>query len=108
MNNQELRQQLDHLKKEMLSKIPTKLVLYDETTFVDDEWSEYDEKREKFNDLPLIILHVTEEYEKPAYGRVISINDGVVKTYNEYDDIFESQHISRLSSDELSYILSYV
>lgn len=108
MINQELRQQLDNLKKEILSKIPTNLVLYDETTFDDDEWSEDDEKREIFNDLPLIVLHVTEDYEKPAYGRVININDDVVKSYNEYDGIFESQHISRLSSDELAYILAYV
>ena len=104
----ELTNELGTLREKILSKIPSELVLFDETILENEEWSDDDEINDEYHGLPYIIIHSYEEYETPIYGRVISINDNMVRAHNSYENYFGEQYITALSTDELSNILSFV
>ena len=101
----DLRDELDVLREKILSKIPSELVLFDETILENEEWSDDDDINDEYHELPQIVIHSTEEYETPIYGRLISINDGMVKAHNSYENYFGEQYITALSTDELCYLL---
>lgn len=104
----DLRDELDVLREKILSKIPTELVLFDETILENEEWSDDDDINDEYHGLPYIIIHSYEEYETPIYGRIISINDNMVRAHNSYENYFGEQYIKALSTDELSYILAFL
>jgi len=108
MTARNLNQELDNLRKEILKQIPSKAVLFDEEILKKDDWYDDEEISEQFFNLPIVVIDVHEDYEHPSYGRVISIEDGIVNTYNDYTDCWDSTHIRVLSTDSLAYILLFI
>jgi hypothetical protein len=102
----DLIDELGVLREKILSKIPSDLVLFDETILENEEWSDDDTINDEYHELPQIVIHSIEEYETPIYGRLLSINDNMVKAHNSYENYFGEQYIKALSTDELANLLA--
>lgn len=93
-------------RKEIIDLIPENAILFDESILNDDEWYENTEHNIRFYNLPEIVVHTNKDDEILYYGRVISINNQLIKTYNDQYGL-EERNISTISAEELAKIVLF-